>query len=711
VGLVSNVAEAAAGGLLRVAARLDGELATRFSKPVAFTARPRVSGLTLGKDKTGWRNSAVALRCIETIASNAGSVRLRVIDATGAEVDHPLTQLWSQPNPMMSAEVFARILWWRMERKGQCHIYVDRGEEGTGPPQALVPLFGTCQPVVEDGEHIGWKYTPPGGRAVGLLPEEVLWLRYPDPDDEWSVIAPMEGALDALEMDAYAREWQRGEFKNGSRPSGVVYLGSVSQETHDSVVAQIKARAEGSKNAGRNIVLSSELGAEGTAPMPKYERFGMTAQEMAYLDSRRQNAEETMLAFGMPKDYLLGGATYENREASRNTLWVDTINGKLALLAGEITRQMVPEPGLRAEFDTSDVDALQESADKRAQRTVLVHGSDVTTINEARAELGMDELPEPIGSMTQTAYREMVRAAATVAALGLDGGANRTALWLPGAPLALPATRTTLGYDATQKHYDRHERVIVKAVVRLSGRQEQVVLTNLERVMGDRTKRGRAWKTQTIEAADIWRMGQDHDAELALRAQVEDLFDDGYWRELTRQATEDSVEGAWVDGATVTADSLGLSFDVFEDSVLAGMGARNEQLADMVTATTKEVLESRVLLEGVAAGESVDQLAARVRGVFHELSTYRAKTIARTETVGGFNAASHTVAHAAGGVERRRWLATGDKRTRATHMALHGTEVEGFDTRYDNGCLYPGDPSGPPKEVIQCRCVEEFILD
>ena len=49
------------------------------------------------------------------------------------------------------------------------------------------------------------------------------------------------------------------------------------------------------------------------------------------------------------------------------------------------------------------------------------------------------------------------------------------------------------------------------------------------------------------------------------------------------------------------------------------------------------------------------------------------------------------------------WLATHDNRTRHSHLEVSGERVE-EGQRFSNDCEYPGDPSGPPGEVYNCRC-------
>ena len=49
------------------------------------------------------------------------------------------------------------------------------------------------------------------------------------------------------------------------------------------------------------------------------------------------------------------------------------------------------------------------------------------------------------------------------------------------------------------------------------------------------------------------------------------------------------------------------------------------------------------------------------------------------------------------------WDATLDSRVRISHLRIDG-EIRELDEPFSNGLMFPKDPSGPAKEVINCRC-------
>lgn len=695
---------------------------TRMTRPVSFTAGATTQ-LKLTTGERRWSASAIAYRCVTAISSNASSLDLDVHRESGEVIEgHWLSRLWANPNPLLSGRTFGEYVWQRLETRGEAFVYLDRGDTASlAEPVGMWPIFGDVTVVVDKnlaGEIVGY-VVDVGGRRVALLANEVLWLRYPDAENEWGSLAPLAAAAHAVGMDAHARAWQMGELKNGARPTAVVYLGDLEEEQHDEVVQSYRSRIEGAHNAGRTLFVSSAVAA-------KVERLSLTPEELGWLDTRRTAWEEISVALGVPKDYLLGGATYENRDAARSTLWSDTIIGKLEVVAGELARQLL-NPGERARFNTDDVAALQENEKSKSERTNAAVERDVMTLDEARALIGLDPLPNGVGELTLTAYRTLLQLEAQALLLTTDPTARQMPPLQLGAlgkakrttPLALPVPRTVrvgLTFDEAQHEYDVHEKIGARAVKRLAAKQEAIVLANLHKLFG----RSGSWATKRTglqnAIGDLLKY-VDHDPEDegyrtardAVRAQVDDLLDAERAALMTREQIESFMQGVWMRGGETTAKQLGIGFDVFEPLVLDRMDARLDELAGMVTETTRTVLEEKVLLEGVAAGESVDQLAARVRSIFGDLSSWRAQMIARTETVGGMNGASYITAEESGVVTGRVWLATGDTRTRDSHVAVNEERVKTFGTRYSNGCLHPGN--GPAAEVIMCRCTEMYEVE
>lgn len=118
---------------------------------------------------------------------------------------------------------------------------------------------------------------------------------------------------------------------------------------------------------------------------------------------------------------------------------------------------------------------------------------------------------------------------------------------------------------------------------------------------------------------------------------------------------------------------------------------------------------------GVNLGEGIPKLAQRVDNVLSTTGSERwpnrATVVARTESIGALNfgrAESYrAVAEADPDLELEMfWLATDDSRTRHTHREAEGQRVPVGSSFVVGGAelRFPGDPSGPPQEVIQCRC-------
>jgi hypothetical protein len=131
-----------------------------------------------------------------------------------------------------------------------------------------------------------------------------------------------------------------------------------------------------------------------------------------------------------------------------------------------------------------------------------------------------------------------------------------------------------------------------------------------------------------------------------------------------------------------------------------------------VTETTRRQIVGAVD-RGYQDGIGVAEVARNIRGLVDELAGFRADAIARTETHGAANYGSDSAAKLTGLPLKREWLAAKDERTRPSHAEADGQIREPDEPFQVGGVLlmYPGDPSGPGNEVINCRCVLGYVVD
>lgn len=180
-------------------------------------------------------------------------------------------------------------------------------------------------------------------------------------------------------------------------------------------------------------------------------------------------------------------------------------------------------------------------------------------------------------------------------------------------------------------------------------------------------------------------------------------------------ALEQIARAGWIQASKdLGAD---MPFDI-QDSILADQLARTRNL---MVRTPDEVYR-RIIEElgaAVANGESVDQQVARVRHVLDVTGTEnwpaRARTVAVTEVhraynMGGLAAAQRIQMRERGPRLLKRWDSKEDSATRPAHRVADG-QIQPVNHPFWVGgeaLMSPGDPSGSPANVINCRCKQKF---
>ena len=120
---------------------------------------------------------------------------------------------------------------------------------------------------------------------------------------------------------------------------------------------------------------------------------------------------------------------------------------------------------------------------------------------------------------------------------------------------------------------------------------------------------------------------------------------------------------------------------------------------------------TNALTSGIIRGQSIGKIADEFQRVTNMDRTSALRN-ARTATTGAQNAGRQDTYNRAAemGIEiEKEWIATEDSRTRESHAEMDGVRIKYSET-FPNGLEYPGDPSGPPEEVYNCRCTVRAII-
>ena len=115
---------------------------------------------------------------------------------------------------------------------------------------------------------------------------------------------------------------------------------------------------------------------------------------------------------------------------------------------------------------------------------------------------------------------------------------------------------------------------------------------------------------------------------------------------------------------------------------------------------------SASVTSSILQGKSIPGIAKDLQTRIPDMNKASAIRTARTAVTGAQNAGrmdSYVAAEKMGIKVRKEWLATLDGRTRHSHAMLDGKVVD-KDKKFENGCMFPGDPNGAPEETYNCRC-------
>jgi phage portal protein BeeE len=148
-----------------------------------------------------------------------------------------------------------------LEQTGKSHWVIDNAERSSPIPLGLWPVRPDRMIPVPDRDRYlaGWLYRAPDGREViPLYPDEVIYNRYPDPEDAYGGAGPIQSVITDIQAAGYAAEWNKNYFINSAEPGGVIQVDHELQENEfDELVDRWRETHRGVARAHRIAVLEA----------------------------------------------------------------------------------------------------------------------------------------------------------------------------------------------------------------------------------------------------------------------------------------------------------------------------------------------------------------------------------------------------------------------------------------------------------------------
>lgn len=168
---------------------------------------------------------------------------------------------------------------------------------------------------------------------------------------------------------------------------------------------------------------------------------------------------------------------------------------------------------------------------------------------------------------------------------------------------------------------------------------------------------------------------------------------------------------AVMESAYTSIFGPGVDFDA-RPAIAAYLATVQNQLVGVSDHVFDQV--AATVARSAAEGWSIPQTAEAIDAVLSPTNPYwrnRATTVARTTTIGALNAGRtdsfQAISQALPDITfEQQWVATLDARVRPSHRRADAQRVPVGGLFSVGGALlrFPGDPTGPPEEVINCRC-------
>ena len=545
---------------------------------------------------------------------------------------HPLLDLLYLVNPFQTGQELLELTQMYIDLVGECFWMLSVNRLGV-PGEIWVLPPHKVDVVPSRTEFISGYVYSTGTEKVPLEIKEVIHIKSPNPANSFRGIGAVQACSVDIDSEDFASRWNRNFYYNEARPDGILRIpGTVTDADYERVKEQWQRQHQGLMRSHKTAIIR---GAD-----VDYKQISISAKDMDFLNLRHLTRDNILGVFGMPGSMMgiteVGSRARAEADEYVFARWL--IKPRLVRIREKLNEQLCPLFDENIELDFDDpVPENREVLLAEAERGVK---AGFLTVNEARQLMGFGSLKGsdvfllPVTTVAQTAKS------------------------------AQPRTKAFSDEfkEAFYRNYilktENFEKPFIAALRTLWAGQEKEVLDKLD-------------QNNPFDAVRANR-----DFEKALKPLLTEILSD---------AARDGQ-------ALIEPESAHRSKQEYplRPEALAWIDKRSAWLVKGINETTRNDL-ARALAQGFEEGETIPQIAGRVRDVFDGCNKMRSLRIARTEVIAAANEGALEGYEATGVVEKVEF------RTAAEGACEDCLALEG---EYASG-----EAHGMIPAHVNCRCV------
>ena len=665
-----------------------------------------------------YENSAVAYACIRRIAVDAGNAPFLLLsnpeDPESIIPDsHPIAMLFAQPNPWFETNQFMEYIYTLLMLRGEFFIVPDK----LSSPKELIQFYDPRyweESTSQASRLLGYKYNHQAHQFTAL-PSELIHHKLTNVVNPFRGQSPLQAAASALWTEVDGDNLTASIMARGGE-QGIVYSTEekLLPTQEEELQAGLRARRAGKATVANDTLLTGGM----TILDPKFTGF-----DYQLFDRMGPAEQKIVQVYGLSSS-LIGRDDEPNYATFQGRLriyWRQTLLPLLNAVESTLN-EYINDFGVHFYYDKANIQGLQEDLKEQAQIAAILNKTGIPwDIINTRLNLKIDMTDVPgsddimvNGNMAPLSVlldryeyvpyqRYGSRDAIDESTDGVPdreqlGEEDKGQAHLPDYPTVLKRSKSIESLIARNRKLAGLERAVAIEWRKLAGKYKDLAVAEMDKAISENRTADQAAAQFADRFGPVMAIDMAEEAVEAIMPRSIQGAGEGEVsvEELTKRLSVEDIKHFSKEPYEFLSPKT-LAFILERENLVRGM---SNILFDGIMAKIWDLVTEGGEIS-IISGE-IRMLSDIVKNSFNA-SINRAQMIGRTEIGTAFNVGrfNNMVEQ---GYRHHEWLTNIDEFTRETHEANDGL-VRVIGDEFPNGLAYPQEPSGPPEEVINCRCL------